>query len=216
WDDEELQALFSRQDGFVPGAAVWVLRKETVEWVLRISSRFGFSASTAILAVDYLDRFLSSLGYGGDKPWAMQLAAVASLSIAAKVSEAASSVPLLLDLQVEGAEYFFEAKTIQRMELLILGAMEWRVNSATPLCFIDHTMRRLGMKSDSFWGFCENLLLGIISDSRFRWFPPSVLAGATMIHVSRKGTVDFLEGQLLSLLKISKEEVKRCYDLVSD
>nr|GMD87673.1 cyclin-D3-1-like [Ipomoea batatas] len=138
-------------------------RTEAVHWILKVTSYYGFSALTPILAVNYLDRFLSTLDYKKDEPWMIQLAAVTCLSLAAKVEEI--HVPLLLDFQVEDAKYVFEAKTIQRMELLVLSTLKWRMNPVTPLSFLDHIIRRLGLKNHLHWEFfrrCECLLLSLI------------------------------------------------------
>lgn len=104
WDDEELTSLLSKEHRnqlytllethpLLPGA-----RREGVEWILRVNAHYSFSALTALLAVNYLDRFLFSFQIQQEKPWMTQLAAVACLSLAAKVEE--THVPLLLDLQV--------------------------------------------------------------------------------------------------------------------
>lgn len=102
WDDEELQSLFSkeRETCVKPfsTASLSLARKESIDWILKINSHYGFSPLTAILAVNYFDRFLCSLSVPKEKPWMMQLAAVTCLSLAAKVEE--THVPLLLDLQV--------------------------------------------------------------------------------------------------------------------
>ncbi|KAH7855864.1 hypothetical protein Vadar_029836 [Vaccinium darrowii] len=47
-----------------------------------------------------------------------------------------TQVPLLLELQVKESKYVFEAKTVERMELLVLSALEWKMNPVTPLLFI--------------------------------------------------------------------------------
>lgn len=105
WEDEELQSLFSKElvqqlnhDNVETDSALSVARREAVEWMLKVNSHYGFSALTAILAINYLDRFLTSLHFQRDKPWMIQLVAVTCLSLAAKVEE--TDVPLLLDLQV--------------------------------------------------------------------------------------------------------------------
>lgn len=76
-------------------------RQEALQWILAVNSHHDFSAFTAVLSVNYLDRFLLGLQFSREmpimKPWMMQLAAVACLSLAAKVAE--THVPLLLDLQ---------------------------------------------------------------------------------------------------------------------
>ncbi|KAJ6415855.1 hypothetical protein OIU84_004612 [Salix udensis] len=78
-------------------------RCEAVEWILKVNAHYSFTALTAVLAVNYLDRFLSSVHLQKEKPWMTQLAAVFCLSLAAKVEE--TQVPLLLDFQRgEGGE----------------------------------------------------------------------------------------------------------------
>ncbi|KAK4424219.1 Cyclin-D3-1 [Sesamum alatum] len=224
-EDEELRSLFRKEREIKIKIETEISlspnRKEAVVWILKINSNRGFSALTAVLAVNYLDRFLSScVGFRRDKPWMMQLAAVACLSLAAKVEE--THVPLLLDLQVEDSKYVFEAKTIQRMELLVLSSLKWRMNAVTPLSFLDHIVRRLGLKNCVHWEFfrsCEDLLLSVIPDSRMIGYLPSVVATATMLHVVHqvelRNAFDY-ENQLLALLKISKEEVNDCYEVMSD
>ena len=103
------------------------------EWMLKVNAHYGFSALTVVLAVNYFDRFLSSSCFQRDRPWVSQLAAATCLSLAAKVGE--TDVPLLLDLQVEETKYVLEAKTILRMELLVLSTLQWKMNPVTPTPF---------------------------------------------------------------------------------
>lgn len=104
WDDEELASLLAKekvnQDRKIknPSESLARARKEAVDWMLRVNTHYSFSALTAVLAVDYLDRCFSRFQFQPEKPWMTQLAAVACLSVAAKVEE--TQVPLLLDLQV--------------------------------------------------------------------------------------------------------------------
>lgn len=67
---------------------------------------------------------------------------------------------------MEDTEYVFEAKTIQRMELLVLSTLQWKMHPVTPLSFIDHIIRRLGLKTHLHWEFlrqCERLLLSVVA-----------------------------------------------------
>ncbi|KAK8626878.1 hypothetical protein V6N13_134508 [Hibiscus sabdariffa] len=226
WEDGELLSLFSKEeDEFLSVDRRDVhrqARREAVEWMLRVNDRYGFTTLTAVLSVNYLDRFLSRGGFRfqSDKPWLIQLAAVTCLSLAAKVEE--THVPLLVDLQVEGTRYVFEAKTIQRMELLVLSTLQWKMHPITPLSFLDHIIRRLGLKNHLHWEFlkrCEHLLLSVISDSRSVLYLPSVLATATMMNIIDQvqpfNPVDY-RNQLLGVLKISKDKVNDCYRLILD
>ncbi|KAL5707451.1 cyclin protein [Ranunculus cassubicifolius] len=189
WEDEELISLFTKELEMehlqLPkdSSSLSVARQEAVEWMLKVDAHYGFSPLTAVLAVNYLDRFMASVSFQRDKPWMTQLAAVACLSVAAKMEEI--QVPPLLDLQVEETRPVFEAKTIMRMELLVLSTLDWRMNPVTPLSFLDHIVRRLGLKNSLHWEFmtkCERLLLAVIADSRSVCYLPSVLATATMLH----------------------------------
>ncbi|XP_057963687.1 cyclin-D3-1 [Malania oleifera] len=233
WEDEELVTLFAKEQQQKPqthlinatidaetDSALSIARHEAVLWALKVNAHYGFSALTAILAINYLDRFLSSLHFQRDKPWMIQLAAVTCLSLAAKVEE--TQVPFLLDFQVEETKYVFEAKTIQRMELLVLSTLQWKMNPVTPLSFLDHIIRRLGLKHHIHWEFlrrCEHLLLSVVADCRFGRYLPSVLAAAAMMHVIEQvepcNAIDY-QNQLMGVLKISKEEANECYELIKE
>ncbi|ESQ31209.1 hypothetical protein EUTSA_v10004441mg [Eutrema salsugineum] len=225
WDDDELLSLLSKEnetnhflrdetlDGFLVSC-----RKEALDWVFRVKSHFRLTSLTALLAVNYFDRFITSIKFETDKPWMSQLVAVACLSLAAKVEEI--HVPLLIDLQVEEARYIFEAKTIQRMELLILTTLQWRMHPVTPISFFDHIVRRFGSKCHQqldFFRKCERLLISVIADARFMSYIPSVLATAIMIYVIKDlkpcEEVEY-QSQLMTLLKVNQEKVNECYELM--
>ncbi|GFZ18760.1 similar to CYCLIN D3;3 [Actinidia rufa] len=224
-EDNELVRLISKeketylgQIGLIADGSLMVARREAVDWMLRVVGHYGFTVVTSVLAVNYFDGFVSSLQFQRDKPWMSQLAAVACLSLAAKVEE--TQVPLLLDLQVEESNYVFEAKTIQRMELLVLSTLEWKMNPITPLSFVDYVLRRLRLKTPlqlEFLRRCERLLLSVITDSSFVCYLPSVLAAAIMLHVIKEiGPYNALDCQneLLDVLKMSRDKVDDCYKLI--
>ncbi|CAH8385259.1 unnamed protein product [Eruca vesicaria subsp. sativa] len=227
WDEDELSSLISKEEELKPCLSDKTLneflalcRDNALGWIFRVKGYYGFSSLTALLAVNYFDRFITSRKFQTDKPWMSQLTAVACLSLAAKVEEI--RVPLLLDLQVGDARYVFEAKTIQRMELLILSTLQWKMHPVTPISFLDHIIRRYSSKSHQQFEFlsrCESMLLSIVHDPRFISYSPSVLATAIMVSFVR----DFkmcdeaeYESQLMTLLKVDPEKVNKCYELVLD
>ena len=76
------------------------------------------------------------------------------------------------------------------------------------------------MKTRLHWEFlerCERLLFSVITDSRFLCYLPSTLATATMLHIITKfepcNPLEY-QNQLLSVLKISKDDVDDCYKLI--
>lgn len=105
WEEGELISLFSKEteckisyNVLEKNQSFISARRESVEWILKTTAYYSFSAQTAFLAVNYFDRFLLISFNQNHKPWMNQLVAVACLSLAAKVEE--TEVPLLLDLQV--------------------------------------------------------------------------------------------------------------------
>lgn len=96
---EQLQTLYSSTFTF-DHPSILLARNEAVEFILKVKSHFGFTHLTAIVAITYIDRFLSSFHFQDDnnKPWIMQLLAVTCLSLAAKLEE--TQVPSLINLQV--------------------------------------------------------------------------------------------------------------------
>ncbi|KAJ6328043.1 hypothetical protein OIU77_009851 [Salix suchowensis] len=220
WEDEELSALFAREEqnhlckDLETNPSLSRARCEAVEWILKVNAHYSFTALTAVLAVNYLDRFLFSVQLQKEKPWMTQLAAVSCLSLAAKVEE--TQVPLLLDFQVEDSKYVFEAKTIQRMEILVLSTLKWKMNPVTPISFLDYITRRLGLGDYPCLEFlkrCERMVLSILADFRSMPYVPSIMAAATMLHV-----IDNIEpslaaeyqSQLLGILGIDKDKVEDC------
>lgn len=113
WESEEIPTLLSKEKkqarssyGCVESdGSLNETRDEAVGWMLKVVARCGFAAVTAVLAVNYYDRFVASACFQREKPWMSQLAAVACLSIAAKVEEI--QVPALLDLQVPFLFFLF-------------------------------------------------------------------------------------------------------------
>ncbi|KAK4284550.1 hypothetical protein QN277_001367 [Acacia crassicarpa] len=232
WEDDDLISLFTKEQrqlqeasssSFNPqflDSSLSLARLEAVEWILKVNAHHGFSALTSTLAINYLDRFILSFNIEIEKPWMIQLVAVTCLSLAAKVEE--THLPPLLDLQVEDntTRYVFDGKTILRMELLVLSTLKWKMHPVTPLSFLDHIIRRLGLKTHLHWQFlkrCEHLLLSALSDSRFVGCLPSVLATATMLRVIEQiehNDAAEYKKQLLGVLKMNKEKVEECYKAI--
>ncbi|XP_055834185.1 cyclin-D3-3-like [Solanum dulcamara] len=231
WEEGELISLFSKEteskisyNVLEKNQSFISSRRESVEWILKTTAFYSFSAQTAFLAVNYFDRFLlisfNQSQNQNHKPWMNQLVAVACLSLASKVEE--TDVPLLLDLQVEESRFVFESKTVQRMEMLVLSTLKWKMNPVTPFSFLDFITRRLELKyclSLEFLRRCEKVLLYAITDGRFIGYLPSAMASATMLHV-----LDRLQpcigkkyqDQLLGILGIVKDNVEECYRLIQE
>ncbi|CAL9130016.1 unnamed protein product [Musa textilis] len=158
-----------------------VARRDAVAWILKARAYHRFRPLTACLAVDYVDRFLSShrLPQNG---WALQLLSVTCLSLAAKMEE--TVVPSLLDLQVGDAKFIFDPRTVLRMELLVLAALDWRLRSVTPLSFVDsfaHKIDPCGRTARLLVLQATQVILAAMHEVDFLSHRPPALAAAAMI-----------------------------------
>ncbi|XP_071711597.1 cyclin-D4-1-like [Rutidosis leptorrhynchoides] len=189
-----------------------VARQEAIDWITMVHAHFNFRPLSAILAINYLDRFLAVYELPA-KDWMMQLLAVACLSLAAKIEE--TEVPLVLDLQVGGARFIFEAKTIQKMELLVLTTLKWRMQAVTPFSFLDDFLAKVNggqPTSKSLILTSTQLILGLIKGIEFLEFKPSEIAAAVAIHVVGMGS-----SKMSALFQyVRKESVLKCLELLKE
>ncbi|KAL9682347.1 hypothetical protein QQ045_014143 [Rhodiola kirilowii] len=160
-------------------------RKNAVDWIAKAHAHFGYGPLCAYLAISFMDRFLSAYELPKGKGWTTQLLAVACLSIAAKMEE--TDTPFTVNFQVYGSKFIFEAKTIQRMELLVLSTLKWRMQAVTPFSFIDSFIHMIyGDKDLSRTLFCKAIKL--ISQTNIGIelleFRPSEVAGALALFLT--------------------------------
>uniref|UniRef100_I1QNK9 Cyclin-like domain-containing protein n=1 Tax=Oryza glaberrima TaxID=4538 RepID=I1QNK9_ORYGL len=174
-------------------------RAESVSWILKVQEYYGFLPLTAYLAVNYMDRFLSLRHLPEGQGWAMQLLAVACLSLAAKMEE--TLVPSLLDLQVECSRYVFEPRTICRMEFLILTALNWRLRSVTPFTF--HISNAMVQNANSDIQFLDHC-------------PSSMAAAAVLCATGETPSLAFVNPELAVnwCIGLAEEGISSCYQLM--
>ncbi|KAK1607433.1 hypothetical protein QYE76_031106 [Lolium multiflorum] len=161
------------------------VRGQAVDWIWKVYTYYNFGPLTAYLAVNYLDRFLSRYELPEGQAWTTQLLSVACLSLAAKMEE--TYVPRSLDLQIGEERYLFEAKTIQKMELLVLSTLNWRMQAVTPFSYIDYFLDLLngGNATPRGWLFqsASELILSVARGTVCLGFRPSEIAAAVAAAV---------------------------------
>ncbi|CAI9775405.1 unnamed protein product [Fraxinus pennsylvanica] len=157
-------------------------RTECVAWIIKVQKYYGFQPLTAYLSVNYFDRFLHSHRLPEMNGWPLQLLSVACLSLAAKMEELL--VPPLLDLQVEDAKFFFEPRTIQRMELLVLRALDWRLRTISPFNYLNFFANKIdptGSYTMFLTSRANEIILSNIQEASFLGYRPSCIAAATIL-----------------------------------
>ncbi|KAL5558536.1 hypothetical protein UlMin_034747 [Ulmus minor] len=195
-----------------------VARDEAIDWIGKANAHFCFGPLCTYLSINYLDRFLSSYELPKGKAWTMQLLAVACLSLAAKMDE--TEVPFSLDLQVAESKFVFEAKTIQRMELLVLSTLKWRMQAVTPFSYIDYFLHKINDDQIPHRASILRSIQLILSTNKgidFLEFKPSEIAAAVAISVEGETkTVDTDKAISVLIQHVEKERVVRCIELIKE
>ncbi|CAL0311863.1 unnamed protein product [Lupinus luteus] len=194
-----------------------IVRREAIDWICKSHAYYGFGYLTFCLAVNYLDRFLSVYELPRDKSWSGQLLAVACLSIAGKMDEI--KVPQSVDLQVGEPKFFFEGKTIQRMELLVLATLRWKMQALTPCSFVDYFLGKITCEqqpAEPYISKSIQLILSIIKGIDFLEFKPSEIAAAVAIYVSKEVHAKAIDKAIAGFSILQEERVLKCVELVRD
>ncbi|GLJ32639.1 hypothetical protein SUGI_0656620 [Cryptomeria japonica] len=232
-DDESLSVLLQKEPEFMPKQGYVErfrnrtldlnARREAVNWILKVHCFYNFGSLTGYLAVNYLDRFLSifKLPQGTCKAWMLQLVSVACLSLAVKMADI--HVPLLQDLQGEDAKFIFDAHTIQRMELLVLSTLQWRMHSVTPFSFVDYfvskAIERNNVTPVHLIERAVELILNTVKVADMAEYKPSAIAAAAVLCAAEE--VVPLEAAhykrvLSSCSNVDKERMFGCYNLIQE
>ncbi|XVE55767.1 hypothetical protein DITRI_Ditri03aG0184000 [Diplodiscus trichospermus] len=214
--DSEMSFGFKKNESLVLSNCLKCARSEAITWILKTRAVFGFRFQTAYLSIIYFDRFLSKKLIDSEKSWQMQLLSMACLSLAAKMEEI--EVPMFSEFQTE--ECNFESKVIQRMELLILNTLEWKMSSITPFAFLHYFITKMSKESPQihFMSRTVQLILAILSEINLMEHRPSVIAAAaTLKALDERLTRKALECIMNSISYcrfLEIEEVITCYDLM--
>ncbi|KAG6407871.1 hypothetical protein SASPL_130871 [Salvia splendens] len=158
------------------------IRSEFIAWILKVHRYYGFQPLTAYLSVNYFDRFVSCHHLPKMNGWPLQLLSVACLSLAAKMEE--RLVPSLLDFQVEDAKYIFEPRTVQRMELLVLRVLYWRLGSISPFCYLSlfaHKIDPSRIYSDFLTTRAREIIFSTIQETSLLECRPSCIAATAIL-----------------------------------
>ncbi|GMN61217.1 hypothetical protein TIFTF001_030298 [Ficus carica] len=190
-----------------------LVRREAIASISQFSC--NFDPLMSYLAVNYLDRFLSSHGILQPKQWVIKLLAISCVSLAAKMKKTEFS---LSDFQGEGG-IIFDTQTIGRMEGLILGALKWRMRSITPFSFIPFFISLFKLQDPPLWQALKARALDIIfksqTDINFLVYKPSVIAASALLCASHELfplQCPCFRKALSNCTYVNKEKMAQCYN----
>ena len=139
-----LQTSTSSSSSFYRSIVDVSTREQICKWIFHIIERVEMQRETAIIAMNYLDRFMST-----SVPRARrarynrreyQLVALTCLYIAVKITE-----PIVMgaDMIRELSRGAYSIESILSCERHILASLRWKLNGPTPFQFIDYMIQLL-------------------------------------------------------------------------
>ncbi|XP_008800348.1 cyclin-D6-1-like [Phoenix dactylifera] len=194
-------------------------RRDAVSLILQAQFGCNLDPFVAYLAVNYVDRFLSKREIPSEKPWIVRLLSISCLSLASKMTKTDFNVT---DFQREEG-FIFDSQTIRRMELIILGALDWRMRSITPFAFLRFFL--------SFFSPAQAPLLHALkartsqtlfkaqTEIKMLEFKPSVIAAAALLSAAHELLpIQFasFRSAISSCESVNKERLWDCCDAIGD
>ncbi|KAL8549218.1 hypothetical protein ACS0TY_008171 [Phlomoides rotata] len=193
------------------------MRREALDWMIKVYAHHNFGEMSLYLAMNYLDRFLSVCSIHEGNGWTIQLAAISCLLIAAKFEEV--YVPSTLEMQAGESKLVFEGKTIQRMEIMVMVYLKWNMKPYTPFNFIEYFLRKMNDDDEfSKWQLITRsiqVILSTIKGIDFLEFKASEIAAAVALYVSGEiHTMDVDKALPGSI--VDKDRVVKGLELIKD
>ncbi|GMY09997.1 putative cyclin-D6-1 [Fagus crenata] len=193
------------------------VRRETISLISQLSC--NLDPLLSYLAVNYHDRFLSSQGLLQPKPWVLRLLAISCVSLAAKMKE---TEHFLVDFQGDGG-LIFDTQTIERMEVLILGALKWRMRSVTPFSFISYFISLFKLRDpplkQAIKARATEIIFKAQNEIKLLEFKPSIIAASALLSAAH----ELLPLQYPCFRKatsncsyVNKEKLLQCYSAMQD
>ncbi|XP_057792563.1 putative cyclin-D6-1 [Salvia miltiorrhiza] len=192
-------------------------RREIASSIFRISRQSD--PFLPYLAVNYMDRFLSAHSIPDGKPWIFRLVAVSCISLALKMRKAEFSVSDLMD---DGG-LMFNSLTIERMEMLILGALKWRMRSVNPFSFLNYFISFFDSDDEELIQALKNrgtqIILKSQNDIKLLEYKPSIISASAVLLASREFSPTQFQpfrDAICSCIYVIKEELQHCYDVMAE
>lgn len=137
----------------------WTMRVILLDWMMEVCNDFTFKRQTYHMAVNYVDRFLSS--YYNVPKNKLQLLGVVSLYVASKLEEIYP--PKLQDFALVGHDYGPEE--IKDFEEILLKTLKFRLNPCVITFWADWMMFQWDMMIEEKEGVPESLLMNFSHES---------------------------------------------------
>jgi hypothetical protein len=169
-------------------------RSKMIEWCFQVIDFIDFSRETVVIAIAYLDRFMSS-----GSPRALQvlqdrkefqLATMTAFYVAIKLHE-----PKLIDISVltELSHGSYTEQDFKQMEMDLLSSLSWQLNGPTAITFLEHyivllPLERYHIPIDAVLESARYQIELSLNDYALVGMHPSKVAVAAIVQSIKKAT----------------------------
>lgn len=140
-------------------ALTWDNRTVLLDWLMRICEEFAFKRDTFHYAINYIDRFLSKTK--NIQKSLLQLIAITSLSIAAKIEEV--QIPKLLEYANTTNDQFTVEDIINYEQFLLMN-IKWEIIPITINTWVNWYICQWDLFIDTVDGIKDKILIGYSED----------------------------------------------------
>ncbi|KAL4585148.1 hypothetical protein LXL04_009763 [Taraxacum kok-saghyz] len=205
------------------------LRQQIINLISIFSQKLNHPF-VSYLAINYFHRFHAVHSIPGDKPWILKLVAVSCVSLAFKMIRGDSEV------QKDG-ELMFDIGILERMEFMILGALQWRMRSITPFAFINFFFSFFKFGTASFHDNCNadddvhyhhhqalkdratEIIFKAQIDLKLIGFKPSLIAASALLcacHELSPLQFPYFKNSISSCSYVNEDELSKCHSVVQE
>ncbi|PRP87684.1 cyclin-A1-2 [Planoprotostelium fungivorum] len=152
------------------------MRSILIDWLVEVAIEFKLNSETLFLAVNYIDRFLSTQSVPKSK---LQLLGVTCMMIAAKFEEV---WPPSVEDFIFISDNCYTKQEIFAMEVKILNELKFKLVTPTVKCFLKRYLTAAGFcdGDQTVENFCHYLSEMTLLDFEYLRYLPSMLAAAIL------------------------------------
>ena len=176
------------------------MRKIVTDWMLEVCQDHQCQPQVFFLAVNYLDRFLSSVAISKTQ---FQLCAAVCILLASKFSQV---VPISTEKLALYTDHSVTTEELRLWEVQVLAVLEWELSSVTAHSFLEQlTSRAELLDNRTLVSHAETLAALAATEYKFVLARQSVLAAAALAAACR---------HQVQSPQVFLQTVKACADLV--